>query len=269
MSQASNGADLAPDDDEQHLSKRERQRRRKQAKVAARRTATRRRRTRRGMTAGLASALALAAIGALAWQRQESRAQRAAILDGVEEFDADDARHLAADDYARVPPNELYDDRPSTGAPHTNNVIQTGVWDRAIDERILGHNLEHGYVVAYWSPDADPDEIAQLQQAAQTAIDDGDEHLIAAEHMNDEPMDGEAHFAFVSWSHRLLLDSFDEDAFDAFLADFQQHPDAPETHAGPHLGPDHGGGIDPAAYDGDLLLPPLDDNPRLIREATG
>ena len=261
--------DEARASDEGQLPKRERQKRRRQAKTAARNATVRRHRVRRAVTGSLTVVAAVTVLGALGWQWQESRAERAAILDDVEEFDADDARHLAADDYARVPPNTLYDHRPSTGAPHTNNVIQTGVWERAIDERILGHNLEHGYVVAYWSPDADPDEIAALREAARAAIDDGDEHLIATEHMNDEPMDGDAHFAFVSWSHRVLLDAFDEEVFEAFLAEFHRHPSAPESHAGPHMGPEAGGGIDPASYEGDLLLPPLDDDPRLIQEATG
>ena len=256
--------------DEQHLSKRERQKRRKQAKTAARQVTVRRHRVRRAVTAGLTAVLAVAAAGALAWQWQGSRAERAALLDDVEHFEAlDNVPHLGQHDYATIPPSELYDHRPSTGAPHTNNVIQTGVWERAIDERILGHNLEHGYVIAYWSPDADPDEIAALQETAQAAIDDGDQHRIATEHMNDEPIDDDAQFAFVSWSARVLLETFDEDVFEAFLAEYQQSADAPESHAGPHLGPDHGGGIDPASYDGDLLLPPLDNDPQLIREATG
>ena len=268
MSDHNDGGAAASDD--QHLSKRERQKRRKQAKEAARQTTVRRHRVRRAVTAGLAAVLAVAALGALAWQWRESRAERAAVLDDVEQFEALDAvPHLGQQDYANIPPSELYDHRPSTGAPHTNNVIATGVWERAIDERILGHNLEHGYVVAYWSPDADPDEIAALQKAAQAAIDDGDQHLIATEYMNDEPMDDDADFAFVSWSARVLLETFDEDIFDAFLAEYQQSADAPESHAGPHLGPDHGGGIDPASYDGDLLLPPRDDDPRLIGAATG
>lgn len=254
---------------EQGLSKQERQKQRRQNKAAAHRVARRRDRTRKRLTVGFLVVLSAAAVAALGWQWQESQAEQAALLADVEEFDADDARHLGADDYARVPPSELYDHRPSTGAPHTNNVVQTGVWEQAIDERLLGHNLEHGYVVAYWSPAADAAEIEALQQAAREAIDGGDEHLVATEYMNDEPMDGDAHFAFVSWSHRALLDTFDVEVFEAFLAEFHRDPSAPESHAGPHLGPDRGGGIDPSAHDGDLLLPPFDDDPQLIREATG
>jgi hypothetical protein len=259
----------APAAEKQGLSKRERQKQRRQAKVTKQRVAARRGRARKRLVAGLVAVMAVGAVGTWGWQWQQSRAERAAVLADVEEFDEDDARHLGADDYARIPPSELYDHRPSTGAPHTNNVIQTGVWEQAIDERILGHNLEHGYVVAYWSPDADSAEIEALQQAARAAIDGGDEHLVATEYMNDEPMDGDAHFAFVSWSHRVLLDTFDAEVFDAFLAEFHRDPAAPEAHAGPHQGPGQGGGIDPSAYDGDLLLPPFDEDPQLIREATG
>ena len=83
---------------------------------------------------------------------------------------------------------------------------------------------------------ADSDDIVVLEGNSYF-LADVDEHLIAAGYMNDEPIDDDAHFAFVSWSHRVLLDTFDAEAFDAFLAEFQRGADAPEFHAGPHMGP--------------------------------
>lgn len=266
-------------DEEQHLSKRERQKQRKRAKREAEEAAKRQQRTRKMLATGLVAAVAVAALGGVGFLWQQSRAERGDILSGdsqvaqaagcgsVEEFDADDSpSHLGPDEYESLPPEELYDERPHTAGRHTVSVVRTGVWSKAIDERILGHNLEHGYVVAYASPDADETEVEALETAAQEAIDAGDDKLIVARWMNDEPMDEDASFAFVAWERRMLCDSFDEEVFAAFLDEHHGSFNAPEAGVDAHLGQ----GIDPDSYEEEeLLLPPLDDNERLIQEATG
>lgn len=263
-------------DDEAPLSKRERQKQRKQAKRQAEQAARRRQRTRKLLATGVVVAVVVAGLGAGGFVWQQSRAERGDMLAGdaqaaeagcsaVEQFEAPaNTNHIPQGQFAQLPPDELYDHRPHTAGRHTNNVVQTGVWDKAIDERFTGHNLEHGYVVAFWAPDAPEDDVEALQRAAQGAIDGGQQKLVAAQWMGDEPMDDDAQVAFVAWRHRMLCDAFDADVFTAFVDEHHDSFDVPEPGGDPHLDV----GIVPDSYEADeLLLPPLDDNQQLIQAA--
>lgn len=245
-------------DEEQPLSKRQRQKQRRQAKREAQEAAKRRARRRR-LAATAVVLLAIAGVaGLLGWRWWEARTEASDILAGeaeaaeaagcepVEEPDDLGSSH----DIEVEPPSELYDHRPATSGPHYGSVVVTGVYDQHVDERLLLHNLEHGYVVAWYSPELDDESRAALLEWGENA---DEPFLIVAEY--PEPLPDGGQVGYVAWGYRQLCDDFDADVADAFVDRFVNF-EAPELGAGPHDGSAEGElvpGQDP------VVLPPFSD----------
>ncbi len=158
-------------------------------------------------------------------------------------------RELAAN-----PPRRIYPRRPGSSGTHLGTLVTTGVYDKPIDERIVVHNLEHGYVAFWHDGSADPGAVGRLQDFARDSIEAGFSKVVAAEYPGELP-DG-ASFATVAWGNRQLCDDFDPDVAQIFLEDLHDSPSVPEAGVPAHLsvGP---GIIDPDTVDGPLLFPPL------------
>lgn len=154
---------------------------------------------------------------------------------------------------ASAPPEQVYPDRPGTSGPHYGQWLKTGVYDQRIDERVLVHNLEHGYVVAYHDGDAPAEQVDELEAYAREQIDGDFPKIVVA------PWDGElpedANFAYTAWTRRQLCRDFDTETFRLFLDEHHSgNGVAPEKTLPPHL-EEGAGTIDPGKED--LLLPPL------------
>lgn len=246
------------------LSKRERQKQRREAKLAQQRAQeAKSRRLRIAVFAAIG--VVFAGLIGLAIQRQAAERARLAEQEAAVQARLDDLGctpdesmedrgqgHLEAAALASSPPDTLYPDRPATSGTHYSNWLITGVYDELIDERALIHNLEHGYVVSYYSQDAPADQIDEYKQAAQEHIDGNYPKLIVA------PWDGAlpegANFAYVAWGQRQLCQQFDADVFELFVRSHHSSAgDAPERTLPPHLTADQG--IDPEGEP--FLLPPL------------
>jgi hypothetical protein len=156
------------------------------------------------------------------------------VTSSDEEFDT---THL---DPAEAPPaTELYPDRPAVGGPHLGEWLSAGVFDAPIEERAAVHNLEHGAVAVYLSPDLGDDEVASVTDWATGRNDAGllDERtgaglLVAPwEEALDPPV------AFRAWGVAADCARFDATFADGFVLD----------HFGPAgTAPEGSFGVDPA-----------------------
>jgi hypothetical protein len=252
--------------DAENLSKRERQKQRLQAKREQQQAEAKKARARRLVTFVVIGALVAAGIG-LAVQRQVAqRAEQRAMAQRAQEALADlgcteitempnlGQGHLqgTAEALAANPPDLLYPDRPATSGQHMDGVVNTGVYDTLIDERLLVHNLEHGYVLFWYDQDADEAQVERLRTWAQERIDGDFQKIIVAPWIGDALPD-DAQFATVAWTARQLCRDFDEEVAQVFLNEWHGNAgDAPEKFVPPHMS----GQADPS--ESDILFPPLD-----------
>jgi hypothetical protein len=254
------------------LSKRARQKAHRDAQRAAQRAAAARaRRNRLIALLGLAL-LVLAGIGVTVQRQLAARAiaqaERAEVaarlpalgctqdlqqpdLRGGQHIDVQGPQNVAAN-----PPSVIYPDRPATSGPHVTTVVKSGVYDTLIDERSLVHNLEHGYVVAYYAQSAPADEVEALKDWAQDQIDGGFPKVIVAP-WTGEALAGDANFAYTAWNFRQMCRRFDPQVATLFTkAHSGTNSRAPERDLAPHLTAQSGGVVDPSTSN--FLLPPLD-----------
>jgi len=249
------------------LSKRERQKQRRDAKLAEQRRQLARSRRNRFIVLGLVAVVALAALGVLIQSRIAQQREREASIAAAnaqlaelgcteitEQPDLGGGHIANPEQLAAAPPEAVYPDRPATSGQHLGAVAVTGVYDKQIDERLLVHNLEHGYVNVWYDEEADPAQVEQLKSFAQGQIDGDRPEMVVAPY--GEPIQGDANFAFVSWNFRQLCGQYDDAVLTAFLEQHYNGEAAPERFAGPHTG-SQDGEIDPNAAEGPLLFPPL------------
>lgn len=257
---------MAETPDEQPLTKRQRQKIRRQQKLEAQQAAARAARRRRLTAITVVVVVLVGLVGAVAYGWVTDRLEeRDLIAEAEERFDElgctpveeqpppRSSPHFGDAELAQSPPDAVYPDRPATSGPHIGTIARTGVYDKVIDERLLIHNMEHGYAVIYYHEDAPEGEVAELKAFAQEQIDSGrHEKIIVSEWNADLPDD--ANFAYVAWGARQLCREYDEGVALAFLGDWHYLAgNAPERDLRPHLDQ----GLDPDAQEGDVLFPPL------------
>ena len=254
-------------DDEANLSKRERQKQRRADKLAREEQQAKKARTTRLAAFALVGVLVIAAVGVLIRNQVAQNAELAAQEEEVaaqltdlgctEDAEMPDqgAGHLGTAQLAANDPDTLDPDRPATSGQHIPNWIISGVYDEQVDERLLVHNLEHGYVNVFYDDGADEEMVSAIDEWAQTQLDGDYQKVTVTPWEGDLPED--ANVAFTAWNQRQLCEQFSTDVADVFTrAHHGLSGDAPEKNLPPHrTAPDEG--IDPAAEDGPLLLPPL------------
>jgi hypothetical protein len=246
-------------------SKRERQKQRREAKLAQQRVVAAKERRNRLIVFALLGVIFAGLVGAaiarnradVARKNEEVAAAEANREElgctPVEEPDDLGQGHLDASSLSEEPPDALYPDRPATSGRHFGSWLKTGVYDVDVDERALVHNLEHGYVLAYYNPDAPEEQVTALKEQAQEQIDGDFAKLIVAPWEGQLP--GEKNFAYTAWNARQSCTEYDEQTFQVFLeAKHSARGVAPEKGLPPHL-EEGGGTIDPKGEP--FLLPPL------------
>lgn len=253
---------------DEELSKRERQKQRRAAKVAEEQRQARAARMRQVAVLGLVVLVVLAGAGLLVWNQVQQRSEVAARAERVsarldelgctpveEATDVGGGQHLAGQALAGSPPDSLYDQRPTSAGPHIASVLASGVYDETVDERLVVHNLEHGYVVFWWDPDADEQTIQAVQDFVADSLDEFPK-LIAAPYNTDLP--DEQAVTTVAWTFRQQCEQFDADVAQSFMdAHYGLAGVAPEKNISPH----DAGGQGVLTTEGEpLLFPPLDAN---------
>lgn len=253
--------------DQANRSKRERHKARRDLKAEAQRAAITRARRARMLTFMVLFALVVGVAGILVQrnvaQRAAAQAQRAEVAARLDALGCSEITespevgrsHLTTTQLAANPPEVIYPERPGTSGPHLGQVALTGVYDKAVDERLVLHNLEHGYVAYWYSRDADPAQVDSLKQWARGRIDAGYPMIVVAEAAG--PLPDNANFATTAWTFRQLCTTFDPEVAQVFLDDHHDSPSVPEPNAAPHTDASQSGVIDPNAQEGPLLFPPL------------
>jgi hypothetical protein len=122
--------------------------------------------------------------------------------------------------------------RPATSGPHwqartttVDGVSAPAKWDVyevALPDEILLHNLEHGGIgLHYDCPDGCPELVAQLE----SLVPRNRAQFIVAPYPTME-----SKIAITAWRHHLFLDEFDEAAINEFIDEYQDR--APESVPG-------------------------------------
>jgi hypothetical protein len=261
------------------ISKRERQKQRRDAKLEEQRRQAVRARRNRFLVLGLVAVVALAAVGVVVQRRLAERAERQAVIaeaaaqletlgcTEIETMNDLGGGHLNTDtaSLTAADPSVLYPDRPTTSGQHLPAVVLSGVYDEQVDERLLLHNLEHGYVNVVYDEDAPAEQVEALQAFAQEQID-GDYPKMVVSAWGDL-MPGDANFAITAWELRQMCRDYDEGVLSAFLTQHYQGEAAPERFIQPHISAEAQGVLDPNAEDGPLLFPPLAEGDQQEEEA--
>ena len=249
------------------MSKRERQKMRREARLQQERALDERSRRMRLLAFVLAGVVLAALVGVAVYnnrqQAAELAAQEAAVQERLDDLGCTPAEeqedrgqgHLDAASLPQQPPEALYPERPATSGEHFQGWLKTGVYDEVMDERVLVHNLEHGYVNVFYDAGADEGQLEELRSFAQEQIDGSFPKLIVAEWDGDLPED--YNFAYTGWAVRQMCADFDADTLSVFLRDHHSGAgEAPEKTLPPHM-EEGNGTIDPGEEP--FLLPPLGD----------
>ena len=257
-------SDQQPTGDE-HLSKRERQKARRAAKQEQQAQQAAAATRRRSGIIAVVVVLVLALGGFAGWQFYSGVQERSQAVAEAEELHGDygcgdieivqnyGAAHfsMSEEELEANPPDVAYEDRPATSGIHLPMWSITGVFDKAIDERLLIHNMEHGYSVFWYDADAPSDQVDELKDWGEAQIDGSFPKIVVAEYPDPLP---NGNFAAAGWDVRQECESFSDTIFLAFL---DQHngleSGAPEMTLQPHITD----GVDPEETEGDLLYPPL------------
>jgi len=250
--------------DETSQTKRARQKQRRAIKREAERRADARARRRRLSVLALAGVVVAGAVGAAvanaARQRAEVAAREQAVaarLDDlgctdVEQMPVGSTAHFSGAELVANPPEVAYPDRPAAGGRMASGVAEPGVYDELVDERLLVHNLEHGFVTVYHAESAPKDDVEALRALADEQVDRFPK-LVVAPWAGELPSD--ARFAILSWGKRQLCRDYDRDVVLSYVE--QNHggrSGAPESGMGAT-----GGSDNPVRPDGEgpFVLPPL------------
>jgi hypothetical protein len=162
---------------------------------------------RRRLVIGALLLAALVAVGAyLLTERRSADELRQALTSGSCEVDTDSDEISGGDGHVASP---AYEVDPPAGGDHLASVARGGVYagEQVPPDGELVHALEHGYVVAWHSPDLPAEQLEQLQSFEQRH--DGD--VIVAERASlSTPV------AATAWGQRLLCGEVEPDALDRF-----------------------------------------------------
>ncbi|MBW3619035.1 MAG: DUF3105 domain-containing protein [Actinobacteria bacterium] len=151
------------------------------------------------------------------------------------------ASHFEA---ASAPPaDQMYSDpRPMNSGPHfaqTLPIIRSGS-DNQLEERALGHNLEHGAVVAWYDPDqVDADTIGEMEDWSARLIESGFTEpragvgIFVSPYTEPGITSGKA-VAYRAWGYSLDCDEWDETVANSVVLErFGNRGIAPEGRMAP------------------------------------
>ena len=107
-----------------------------------------------------------------------------------------------------------YNSSPATSGTHSPTWERCGIFEEPVQDEILVHNLEHGFVNVHYNT-TDPVLIGQVEAAARGLPGWPNYYLFAPY------PDMDATIALTAWNRVLYLDSVDEDAMEAFADAYQ------------------------------------------------
>ena len=125
--------------------------------------------------------------------------------------------------------HDSYNSKPATSGWHYDIPLAPARWgihDEPLEDEILIHNLEHGYVnVHYDCPDGCGDLVASLSALVEEGTARGAKMLMAPY------PDMDTRIALTAWTFIDQFDEFDEDRIRDFVSAHENSPTAPEYRA--------------------------------------
>lgn len=196
---------------EQKQARREAEERRKaeNRKAAVRRNA---------VTIGTAVLVGVIVVAAIVYQRSEIEkttenvgvAAEKANCEGVESpEEMEDAGHIAVGEQ-----HEPYNSTPPTSGPMYEQTASAGFSTEPIPAESLVHNLEHGYIVIWYHPDADQETLNKIE----LLVDQEPAATIAAPY---EEIEQPHQFALGAWGNYQLCEDVSQEVVDGFRRKFQ------------------------------------------------
>lgn len=143
---------------------------------------------------GAVAALGLAALGYVGWQASKPRPSVSVSIMSA-------TRHIEVGEQ-----HESYNSDPPTSGPHYAQPAEAGFYDEALPDEQLVHNLEHGYIVI-WYTCAKLDESAcnDLKANIKSIITDVNGFKVIA-----SPRDSiDVPVVMTSWGRLLKMETFD------------------------------------------------------------
>ena len=119
-----------------------------------------------------------------------------------------------------------YNSNPPTSGWHYDYPlapVRWGIYDEPLEDEVLLHNLEHGYVnVHYDCPEGCQELVEQLTTLIQEGIDRGGKLILSPYPEMD------TRIALTAWTFIDEFDEFDEDRVRDFVSTHESSPNAPE-----------------------------------------
>jgi len=213
---------------EQKQARREaEERRKKEAKKAARK--------RNLITLGLALVVTAAVVALVVADRQAADAPTGVSAAAADCGDIEDVEAVSRDHIDQGAPHEPYNSNPPTNGPHLGVPADTGFYSTPLPVEQPIHNLEHGQIVIWYSPDAPSDVVDDIE-----AIVEKEPAATLATPF--EGFEGDGNFALTAWTageteaeddfgtgHLQMCEQVSQEVVDDFRREFQGKSPEPLT----------------------------------------
>lgn len=177
-------------------------------------------RRRNLVTASIATLVAVGVVAAVVFQKQQEEkrtanvgvAEQEAGCSGVQEREEQGRDHIAVGT-----PHEPYEgDAPSSG-PHyapPDGPVQPGFYDEPLPPEGPIHNMEHGQIVIWYSPDAPQDVIDDLELATE-------QEEFATVAVPYSGLQTDKNFVLAAWTVTQACDQVSQAVLDEFRTSYQ------------------------------------------------
>ena len=171
------------------------------------------------VTIGTALVVAVIVIVAIVLQRESGEGPGApdnvgvaaaqAGCEDIEEFDELEAAHIQVDEE-----HEPYNSSPPTSGPHYEIASDTGFFEESLEPEQVVHNLEHGQIVIWYSPDAPSEVIADIENVVEQ------EPIATVAHPYAD-IESPYNFVLTGWTAAQRCEEVSQDVVDDFRREYQ------------------------------------------------
>ena len=171
------------------------------------------------ITIGTALVVAVIVIAAIVMQRQSGDGPGApdnvgvaaaqAGCEDIETFDELEATHIQAGEE-----HEAYNSSPPTSGPHYEIPSDTGFFESAIEAEQVVHNLEHGQIVIWYSPDAPSETLTDIENL----VDQEPQATVAVPYTDIE---SPYTFVLTGWTAAQRCEQVSQEVVDDFRREYQ------------------------------------------------
>ncbi len=123
-------------------------------------------------------------------------------------------------DHVEVEPQ--YGTNPPTSGPHLQTPASAGFYDEPVRPGALVHNMEHGQIVLWYSPDASPETIDDVE----ALVEKEPSSTVAIPYPNVESAEG---IVVTAWTVSMSCEKISEAAINDFRKEFQGKSPEPLT----------------------------------------